>query len=691
MRFQGMVLFFLLAVSAVHSTETRAATDAMACMRTRLDPGNASSAPFLTLPFYQPSVDGRTIDGVVTDVLYPASNAFVLHDSWRSPSGLPMIPIVNWRMQEYTGFAMDDLANGQRGHVDAYAKSGEQLAGRRAGFWMNTQNEDAVLSNGSLSTNLGCWYQEAPFARLFTNVSQVLDVSFDTGVHYQASAGGGHSQAYFQLIVKDLSGQCGNACAFSISVGYFGPDGDGGLSEITMPDDTHTTDLPLAVAVLESPHWISRASDSMYSQRDTFPEGRVHFSLSPAQLILIRDNVANTLACTGTNTCAKDYSHLSRNPLDYGVTLINVNGEIYNPCKSDHPPTGCPGPYAQLGMTVANMRVTATTPHVVTGVPSAGSSGLVFRNQNGELYSFSTGLGPSGPVLEQVGSQLAADDPAVTTGQGAQRIYFIDATHHVHEAWRTGSGWQTWDLTTGLGIPDAYSAPHAYTAADGSVRVYYRDIQDHVHQLRLDAGGWSTADLTTLAGAQGLPAAIGGPVGYQAGSADRVVYRGVGNQVVELYFWDGHWQAWNMSTVAGAVQAATDPRPFVDAQGVARVIYRDIAGTIHQLSTTSQGWQDANLSDPVHAVAALGSPMGFVAEGAVRIVYRGVDQHLHQLILSQETWTHSDMGVLDGAFPLADDPQGYVGSDGAARIDYPGADHQLHEFFYQGEWLHRDL
>ncbi|SFW68915.1 hypothetical protein [Luteibacter sp. UNCMF366Tsu5.1] len=654
------------------------------CLREQYDPSVPSSGSFLTLPFYQPSVDSYTIDEVVTDTPIPISNSFTLHDSWRTPSGSPVIPIKHWRMSEYTGLAMDDLEGGQRGHIDLYAKSGEQIIGRQAGWWMNTQNDDTVLANGSLSTNLGCWYQGPPYARLFANLSQVLDVSFDTGVHYVTASGGAHSQAYFQLIVSDTSGGCGQNCAFSISVGYFGPDKDGATRQLTIPDDTGTTNLPLTGAGLDAPDWVTRMPDSIHFQVGTFSPDHVHFRISPDQLIMMRNDVAGTFDV---------YRQLSTNPLDYAITLINVNGEVYDPCKAGVPTCTGSSP-SQLGMTVGNLRATATVPHEAVGTPSAmggPSPLLVFRHPAGDLFGLSTDLGPSGPWRGSIGTQRTVDDPAATVGQGAQRVYFLDAGHHINETFRAGGAWQTWDMTTGLSLPDAFTPPHAYTASDGSVRMYFRDVVGHVHEVRLGSSGWIASDLTALAGAENLPPAIGSAVGYQAGNADRVVYRGVGNQLVELFFWDGRWQAWNMTTTPGAVPAATDPRAFTDPQGAARVLYRDINGALHQLRTETTGWQDTNLTSVVGAVPALGSPMGLGVGSGMDVFYEGIDHHLHVLAWSDGRWSQQDMNALDGAVPIVSDPIGYVGADGVARIDYLGSDNQLHEYFRQGNWKHRDF
>ncbi|WP_152624876.1 hypothetical protein [Xanthomonas sp. GPE 39] len=676
-----MAFFLVNSACAVNNGN---AAKMIQCLKLRQDPKLPSSSPFLSLPFYQPLVDGSSIDSVVTDVGIPSDNAYTLHDSWRIVSSSSLIPIVHWRMSEYTGLSMADLISGQRAHIDAYGKSGEQMIGRWAGFWMNTQNDATPLANGSLSANLGCWYQEPPYAKLFSNASQILDVSFDTGVNYIGAGPGAHSQAYFQLIVTDTSGGCGNDCAFSISVGYAGPDINGAVKEETIPDGTGTTELPLVNAGLDAPHWITRMSDSMHFQVGTFSPSKVHFRLAPEQLIMMRNDVASKFP---------KYQALSKNPIEYSVKLINVNGEVYDPCKAGAEKCGDVS-YSQLGMVVGNIRVAAFTPHEAMGKPSLLDKNIpivVFRDGSGNIYGLSATLNSLGPVLMQVGTSLAMADPSAINSQGVRRIYFLGSNHHIFEAFNANGSWQIWDMSVALGFPDAFSAPRAYAATDGSVRVYFRDIIGHVYEARLNSAGWMKSDLTALVGANNLPAALGSPAGYQTGDTDRVIYRAVGDQIIEIFFWGGRWQAWNMTATPGASSSVEDPFPFVDKNGSARVIYRDINGAIHQLLQGSAGWQDTSSKNTPGVVAALGSPSGCMVGDETKLLYQGVDHHVHLLTLTDGQWVSEDMNLIDGAVPVNSDPFGYTDADGIYRVDYVGIDSQLHEFFWQGSWLHRDL
>jgi hypothetical protein len=662
------------------------------CLQTRVDPALPNGATFLTLPFYQPMVDGNTIDSVVQNRI-PPNNHFELHDSWTlNQAAAPIVPALSWRMSEYTGLDTPDVASTQRTHSDQYGFAGTQLVGRQAGFWLNTMDPPnggglpVDFDVGSKSTNIGCWYQGEPYAQLFPAIDHVFDVAFDTGVQYDGATGKANAQAYFQFIVKDRSGRCDvDRCTFSVSVSYYAKDPTNGYDENVRADGTGTLSFPLVGTGIDSPHWITRMPDSMGFHTAPFASGPIHFRVSPSQLIQMRDAVA---AFPG-------YENLSTNPLDYGLTLINVNGEVHDPCREVPQSADCTADtHSQLGMTVGGIRATTTVPHDAQGAPfgfNGGTPDIAFRDKDGKLSLFSSDLGPHGFALQTLGDGIADGDPVALYASGSARVFYRDSNHHIHEYFQESAAWISWDMSAYLSAPGAYSDPRAYVGADGKAHVLYRDIVGHVHEFALDVGGWGHRDISALVSSAAPPPAISAPVGYQAGGADRIVYRSANDQVIELYFWNGQWQQWSLTSLPGASTTASDPYGFVDAEGAARVIYRDINGFIHQVKTSAEGWADTNLTTLTGAPPALGSPRGFVAGAAPRIVYRDVDTRLHELVWWNGTWTVSDLGGIDGALKADEDPMGFVGSDQVPRIVYKATDDQLHEFYYINGWLHRDM
>ncbi|MET0548965.1 MAG: hypothetical protein ABW002_06820, partial [Xanthomonas sp.] len=118
---------------------------------------------------------------------------------------------------------------------------------------------------------------------------------------------------------------------------------------------------------------------------------------------------------------------------------------------------------------------------------------------------------------------------------------------------------------------------------------------------------------------------------------------------------------------------------------------RDINGALHVLSAASAGWHDTSFEHMPGFVPALGSPSGFLMNGSTNLLYQGIDHHLYRLVLVDGQWMSEDMSLVDGAVSLASDPAGYTDAYGTPRITYVGNDGQLHEFFWQKDWLHRDL
>lgn len=652
------------------------------CMAKGFVPPDTSGNLPPSLPFYQPKVDSSSIDSVVGFGL-PGSNHFTVMDGWDGNKGI--VPITTWRLSEYTGFFPGGPASSfQRGQVDSYGQSGVQLVGQCAGLWLNTSDASAVLYNGSGSINVGCWYQGgAPLASLFPTTTGELDVSFDAGVAYDGSTGNGHGQAYFQLIANDRSGGCGSHCAFTLSVSFYSRDAEQATNKVVVRDDTGTLDLPIAGAGLDATGWFRRMPDSSHYQTGAFSPQRVHFRMSQSEFVAIRNAVA------ANNS---SFRNLSTNPLDYAVSLLNVNGEVYDPCKAPSG-AGCSGSdHAQLGMSVANFRVLSTVPHQSAGAPW-GFDGLrsqvLYRDVSGNINAFSSGT--NGAFQQSaIATGAAAGDPMGYVAGSAPRVVFRDTSNHVRESFFWNGVWTTWDMNAGAGGANAYSDPKAYVAPDGFPRVVYRDVVGDVHEFQMDSGGWQNRNITRLSAPTPAPA-IGSPRGYVAGWAPRVVFRDNKNHVREMYYWAGRWNAWDMMTIPGASDAYSDPNPYVAPDGWPHVVYRDIVGDVHEFYMDSYGWHHVDIASSTHPTPSLGSPMGFVAGYAPRILYCGTDHHLHELV-SWSGWSHTDLTLgIRGAISCASDPMGYVPSDGAPRVEYTGADGQLHELYYSGGWIHRDM
>ncbi len=140
----------------------------------------------------------------------------------------------------------------------------------------------------------------------------------------------------------------------------------------------------------------------------------------------------------------------------------------------------------------------------------------------------------------QSGAPLAAGNPAGYAWEGdqTQHVMYRGVDGHIHELWWSqDSGWQHTDLSAGTGAPPAAgesgrlclgARSHRARPLPGHGRAHPRAV---VHA----EPGWQHADLSLATGA---PAAGGDPAAYawEGGGTQHVVYRGVDDQVHELWF-----------------------------------------------------------------------------------------------------------------------------------------------------------
>ena len=119
----------------------------------------------------------------------------------------------------------------------------------------------------------------------------------------------------------------------------------------------------------------------------------------------------------------------------------------------------------------------------------------------------------------------------------------------------TSGGWSVNDLTAATGAPAAAGDPNGFTfTANGTsgMHVVYRGVDNDIHELYWQNGAWGVNDLTAATGA---PAAAGDPNGFaftaNGTSGMHVVYRGDDNDIHELYWQDGAWGVNDLTAATG--------------------------------------------------------------------------------------------------------------------------------------------
>ena len=315
---------------------------------------------------------------------------------------------------------------------------------------------------------------------------------------------------------------------------------------------------------------------------------------------------------------------------------------------------------------------------------------LVFGGAMGWEFSFDT---PNGAWGNAIGQALAS------TGGG-----FISPPPPPPGG--TSGSWNVNDLTAATNAPAAAGDPDGYEfTANGTsgMHVVYRGVDNDIHELYWQNGAWGVNDLTAATNA---PAAAGDPNGFtftaNGTSGMHVVYRGADDDIHELYWQNGAWGVNDLTAATDAPAAAGDPNGFAfTANGTSgmHVVYRGDDNDIHELYWQNGAWGVNDLTATTGAPAAAGDPNGFAftANGTsgMHVVYRGADNDIHELYWQNGAWSVNDLTATTGAPAAAGDPNGFAftanGTSGM-HVVYRGADNDIHELYWQnGAWGVNDL
>ncbi len=247
-------------------------------------------------------------------------------------------------------------------------------------------------------------------------------------------------------------------------------------------------------------------------------------------------------------------------------------------------------------------------------------------------------------------------------------------------------------------IPAA-ATPAAYAwPANGTDHVFYRGLYGQIHELwRGYDGTWRQNHIGQLTEA---PLAIGAPSAYvwAANQTQHVVYRSEDGQIHELWYRaDLGWQYNNLSQVAGAPVAASDPIAYVWVEDVTQhVVYRGTDNHIYELWKGLLGWQFKDLTKETNAALATGTPQAYVWVGdkSQHVIYRGEDGQIHELWFKRPSgWNRKAIGAEAGGVPALGDPFGLARNEaGQQHVFYRGTDGRIHELWWSaGAWKYRFL
>ena len=115
--------------------------------------------------------------------------------------------------------------------------------------------------------------------------------------------------------------------------------------------------------------------------------------------------------------------------------------------------------------------------------------------------------------------------------------------------------------------------------------------------------------------------------------------KAVGGHLHELW-WVGNnpVQHWDLSAVAGAPPAASDPAAYVSPRTRTKhVLYRGTDGHVHAISWVPGAGDPAHTDLTLAAAAppAADTPRGFAGPNGEHVVYRGTDGQIHEIRWSE--------------------------------------------------------
>jgi catechol 2,3-dioxygenase-like lactoylglutathione lyase family enzyme len=304
---------------------------------------------------------------------------------------------------------------------------------------------------------------------------------------------------------------------------------------------------------------------------------------------------------------------------------------------------------------------------------------------------------------------------AVCVQDGAQHLIYRDAAGDVRQYSRpqgAGAAWTPDNLTAAAMAPKAAGNPAGYIFGTAQ-HVVYRGADDQVHELYFSPKEkkWNHANITTGAKA---PKAAGDPAGYVLGDTQHVVYRGPEGEVIELFNTEGGkgWNQTNLTASAMAPRAAGNPTGYIlkdnliaRSKNTQHVIYRGVDDQVHELyfSAKEAKWLHTNLTAATKATKAAGNPAGYVFDNTQHVVYRGVDDQVHELYFSpkEAKWLHSNLTGETKVTKAAGNPAGYILEDNLVarskntqHVVYRGADDQVYELYFspkEAKWQSTNL
>jgi PQQ enzyme repeat len=312
-----------------------------------------------------------------------------------------------------------------------------------------------------------------------------------------------------------------------------------------------------------------------------------------------------------------------------------------------------------------------------------GSEFVVYRGTDNHVHQLSAtgnqGSWSHADLTTLTNAPLAGGNPSGLFANATPFVFYRGTDNDIHQLSNNGAQWAHLDLSHLAGAPPAAGDPFGLANDPvGTPIVDYNGTDGHIHQLWINNSGQLVhSDLTALAKA---PLSAGDPFEYVRNTLYQIiVFRGIDNDIHQLYESNGQWIHADISTiVGGATAAASDATSYIFGDQI--MDYRGADNHIHQLFKSNNQWVQADLTNLAGAPLATGDPFGYAFSSAL-VVYNGTNGDIYQLSNNGTQWASTDVSMTVGAPPSAGDPFPYV--FGNQTIVYRGTDGDIHVLFQQ--------
>jgi hypothetical protein len=269
---------------------------------------------------------------------------------------------------------------------------------------------------------------------------------------------------------------------------------------------------------------------------------------------------------------------------------------------------------------------------------------VLYRGSGGVVHSFYHGVG-QGPGHDNLsgtaGAPAASGDPVgyYIPAFDAHHVIYRTGDGHLHELNWTGQAPVQYggNLTWTISAPRAAGEPSAFVNGSNTNIVVYRGVNQRIMSVYWSDG---PSGLDDLSGFAGTAAAVGDPFAYYTphDNVQQIVYLGADGHIWELY-WQGDAPVtgWDLSALAGGPRPVGTPAAYYDpGTHTKHVIYRSANRRLNELWWAPGGGtpQHVDITAAYSAPAAADRPIAYATQNPTtqHVVYRATDNRIYEVV-----------------------------------------------------------